>query len=246
MQNIKLAICDDEPIAAQVEGSAIKKAFNEHGINVQMKIFNSVFCLEDVMRQEDFDLLVIDIMMPHENGFSFVKRLREKGNKIDVIFVSSNEDKVFDSFRLTPFAFIRKSNLIHDTLVTVKTYVEAGHAKKKEEKYSFTCNRNIRSVSVNDIVYVENQRHSQEIHLLDGNIFAVNKTMADLEDELSAYSFARVQRGFIVNFEHVRSINRDGISLDNGEHIPISRDLVKNIKEKYMYFLQGKDITIFD
>lgn len=245
MQGIRLAVCDDEPFAAKVEGGAVKKAFAEWGISVQMKIFNSTFALEEAMQREEFDLLVIDIMMPHENGFAFVKKLREGGNPIDVIFVSNNEDKVFDSFRLTPLAFIRKNNLIQDTFVTVQTYVESGRLQKKEEKYSFVYQRAIRSVPIGDILYIEGRRHLQELHAIDGEVLSVNKTMAEIEEDLSAYAFARIHRGFLVNFEHVRSIHRDGVRLDNGEQIPISRDLVKEIKEKYMYFLQGKDVAIF-
>ncbi len=36
-----------------------------------------------------FDLLVLDVMMPGENGFSFAKSLREKGNMIPILMLTA-------------------------------------------------------------------------------------------------------------------------------------------------------------
>ena len=44
---------------------------------------------DDLLSWYDFDLLVVDIMMPHENGLDFTKRLRRQGNTVPVLMLTA-------------------------------------------------------------------------------------------------------------------------------------------------------------
>ncbi|MBQ3596294.1 MAG: response regulator transcription factor [Clostridia bacterium] len=46
-----------------------------------------------LIKEQDFSLIISDIMMPKIDGFALVERLRRKGNKTPVIFMSAKDDK---------------------------------------------------------------------------------------------------------------------------------------------------------
>src|SRR6187431_2868967 len=50
-----------------------------------------------IAREEEFDLVVLDLMLPHVNGFQVVEALRQRGNDVPIILLSarsSEYDKV--------------------------------------------------------------------------------------------------------------------------------------------------------
>jgi DNA-binding response OmpR family regulator len=46
---------------------------------------------EGLLKAKDQDLLVVDVMMPIMNGFEMVRRIREEGNLVPVIFLTSKD-----------------------------------------------------------------------------------------------------------------------------------------------------------
>lgn len=51
-------------------------------------VYNGVEA-EDLAYAKKFDLLLLDVNVPHVNGFIFLKNLRESGNKTPAIFITS-------------------------------------------------------------------------------------------------------------------------------------------------------------
>lgn len=67
----------------------------------------------DKMYDNDYDILILDVMMPKKDGFTVVKELREEGNNIPVLILTARseiEDKVLgldygaDDYLTKPFA----------------------------------------------------------------------------------------------------------------------------------------------
>ena len=49
---------------------------------------------EQIMRSSSFDLMILDMMMPGENGLDFCKRLRAKNNHIPIIMLSARGEDI--------------------------------------------------------------------------------------------------------------------------------------------------------
>ncbi|MBQ8444722.1 MAG: response regulator transcription factor [Clostridia bacterium] len=47
----------------------------------------------DKLNNDNFDLILSDIMMPRVDGFSFLERIRKMGNSSPVIFMTARDDK---------------------------------------------------------------------------------------------------------------------------------------------------------
>jgi two-component system phosphate regulon response regulator OmpR len=47
-----------------------------------------------ILCSQDVDLMILDVMMPHENGFSFLKSLRKEGCNLPVLFLSAKDQPI--------------------------------------------------------------------------------------------------------------------------------------------------------
>lgn len=68
----------------------------------------------DMVQKQDFDVLVLDIMMPHLDGLGFLKKIRERGNLVPVLILTAKDsipDRIkglkqgADDYLIKPFAF---------------------------------------------------------------------------------------------------------------------------------------------
>ncbi len=92
-----------------------------------------------------FDILILDVMMPGENGYAFAKSLREKGNNIPILMLTAMgelQDRItglesgVDDYLSKPFdpkeLLLRINSILRRTLITP--------VKEKQTLYKFgTC-----------------------------------------------------------------------------------------------------------
>jgi len=75
------------------------------------------------------DLLVLDIAMPGLNGIAAAARLKERGSKAKIVFVTNMRDREFvqESLALGDIGFVLKDRLVADLLPAIRR-VLAGQA----------------------------------------------------------------------------------------------------------------------
>ncbi len=74
------------------------------------------------------DLLVADISLPLVNGIESVRRLKEAGSQVNVVFltVHDNADYAREAFAAGALAYVVKSRIASDLVAAIKA-VHAGH-----------------------------------------------------------------------------------------------------------------------
>ena len=81
-----------------------------------------------------YDLVFLDIDMPKYSGMDVAEEIRKKSADTDIIFVSNREDRVFETFSVQPFGFIRKNCFTEDLNATLRQYIQ-----KKARTGKFSC-----------------------------------------------------------------------------------------------------------
>ena len=105
---MKVLIVDDEPINAKIAQKFLEKEYSE------IVVVNDSRTVMKTMTETDIDLVLLDIRMPHKDGFQVCKEIRDvkKYNDIPIIFLTTESDiesitKGFDSggndYLLKPF-----------------------------------------------------------------------------------------------------------------------------------------------
>ena len=119
---MKILIVEDE----QKAGDYLKQGLTESGFVTELAV-NGVDGLHLALTG-DFDLLVLDVMLPGMNGWQVLERLRQSGKEMPVLFLTARdqvEDRVHglelgaDDYLVKPFAF-------SELLARVRTLLRRG------------------------------------------------------------------------------------------------------------------------
>lgn len=129
---MRILIAEDEKSLNRIIAKQLKAA----GYSVDC-VFNGEDAY-DLVSMTDYDAAVFDVMMPKIDGFSLLRKIRNEGNNLPVLFLTARdsiEDRVegldigADDYLVKPFAFeellariralIRKNSVSNSNIITV-------------------------------------------------------------------------------------------------------------------------------
>lgn len=230
----KFAICDDEQIALTAVSSILVSKFSEHGIDIKADTYLPSKKLINNLMDTVYDAIFLGINMPDCDGVKLAEQLRAFGKDVDIIFVSSAEDRVFGLFSVHPYGFIRKHKFLEDIDVFVKMYM-SDRFLEDEPEIELHLHKSILKLKTSEIVYVESVKEYQRICMENkGEPEKFRGTMKTMEQQLSPYGFIRVHEGYLVNYQYIRRIDNHELVTTTDKHIPISRRRLQYVRETYM------------
>lgn len=232
---IHIAVCDDNIKSAEIIKEVVFEKFSTD-CKVTIETFYATSQLKERLKQKTFNLIFLDIDMPAEDGIDFAVKLREEKYSIDLIFVSNREDRVFDSFKVQPFGFVRKSRFSNEITSIIERYKNKFFDNGARIVVFKTSNSNMR-VCADDIIYIECVRDTQSIHLISGEIYKITSRMNIIEQQLHSFGFIRVHSGYLVNYKFFKRFEGLSVLLTNGDLIPISRRRLSEVKQQYMQLI---------
>ncbi len=241
----RIAIVDDDKAALSIVSSAVDTFFKEKNIEYNIMSFSNPLNYLATIKEEDFNLIFLDIDMPEQNGLSVAEETLFINKNTHIIFLSQREDLVFECLAIHPFGFIRKSNLINDFTLMMNQfynyYLSNNDAGKKIEFVE--KNRTI-SFKINEIVYISSDRNYQDIVTKDNKVETVRIPLSTLEDKLKKCGFIRVHKCYIVNQSYIRSILNEEIKLTNDVTIPLSKKRKDEVMKEYLSYSRNNNSMI--
>lgn len=239
MEPLKIAICDDEETALTIIESTVKSTFAREGVPVELTTCTSISELRRWMDVTTFDLLMLDIDMPQVSGVAFGQELRDQNSRINIIYISSREDKVFDSLKVQPLGFVRKNHFLEDLPDAVNLFLRQRAKQILPERLVPEQRDKVRIVDLKDIMYLEGARNCQMIYIVgEREPVALRRPMQEMENELVSKGFIRIHKGYLVNCEYIQLIQDGQVRLVNGETLPLSRRKVLEAKQGFLTYMR--------
>lgn len=228
-----------------IQGS-IDNILAMHNIEARVLTYNSARALIEGAKTHVFDLILLDIEMPGTDGIELSRILRKKGNPGDIIFVSNREDRVFETFEVHPFGFVRKSTFVKDISSVISFFAEKYRSSHDLRSLVVGTKDGMMNLPTAKIIYIEGNQKNQLIYMenLTEPIVAVS-AMEKLEEKLAQDGFIRIHKGYLINYRFIRLIGLKDLTLTNGKVLPVSRRKVKEVKEKFMECVQDSSIVAF-
>lgn len=239
-----IGICDDE--AEELDKTeqlllAYGKEHPEHEFTT--KRFENVNDLLQMTRDKSFvpDLLLLDIYMPEMLGTAAAKELREIGSTGSIIFLTTSSEHALDAFRVDALQYLVKPINQMDLFAALDKYLWTAEEKRKKHLL-LKIDGMIHRISLADIVSFEAQGKRQCLHLADGSHSTLHMTMTALYQMLSHYNeFVKVGAAYIINLEHIDSLNSHNVCLDTGKNIFLPRGTYQPLKEQYFRYYCESD-----
>lgn len=186
------------------------------------------------------DILFLDIYMPEKTGIEIARELRELESDTRIVFLTTSKEHALEAYGVDAAQYLVKPVSEERLFPILDRYL--GELKENRRYILLRREGRICRVKVNDIVYCEAQGKLQCIHFADGSHFLLRITMTEIYEMLSPYrEFVRVGVAYIINLEHIESLSRKELSMDNGKVIYLPRGSYQPLREKYFTFYCGEE-----
>lgn len=237
---ISIAVCDDEKIYSDLIANNVIKAFQNKGIEVNVKNYVNSRMLEKDLDVLTFDLVFLDIDMPNFTGFDIAKSIQIKTNKTQIIFISAKNELVYESFNYRPFYFIRKNDfkILQTNLEEViEKYLGLIKQHCIIEINDLCYGKTM--LCIEDILYISSKGHYIYYHVIGREKpYHTRNSINEIEEEMCYYDFLRTHNRYMVNMNRIKNIviTNNTIQLSNNDVIPISRSFKNSTLNLYAEF----------
>lgn len=239
---LRIAIVDDEVNSLRYIEKIVKREFDANGIECQCVIFDSALQFIEENNANSFDAAFLDIMIPEFSGFEAARQIRASGCQTSIIFITSNEESVYESFDFQPFNFVRKDcdeifegrmkyiikNLIH-------------HLKQNNTIIFKLSLSEEKKVKICSIEAIKSDGNYLEVYCSEGEKFILRNKISFYEEKLKPYDFIRAHNRWLINMRYIRRIDytNEEITLVSGAVALLSRSHKNDLKSRYAEFLRS-------
>lgn len=214
MKTLRCIIIDDKPLAIDILADyAGKIPFLE----LAGTTTNPIEGL-NIIREQDIDLVFLDIQMPELTGLQFMKIA---GQQCKFILTTAYSEYALDGYEhdvidylLKPISFDRFYRAAGKALQqapapTPGTPVVPQTAPLAEYLFVKTEHR-IQKINLRDLRYAEGVQNYVSLHIPEGRVMTL-QTLKKIEEQLPPAEFIRVHRSYIVSLRHIISVERGRI-----------------------------------
>lgn len=154
------------------------------------------------------DLIFLDIQMPREDGFALLPKL---SHPAEIVFVTAHDEHAVRAFMVNAVDYLLKPihpERLHQTLSRLGRVVVPSRENSLSmgDQIFFKTNRGLQSSLVQAITHIEAMENYTRVHLEDGRIHLLRRTLAEWEKLLPRKKFVRLERSLLVGLHAVREL----------------------------------------
>lgn len=237
-EKIKIYICDDNIEFADSVEKEIKLCLADKQ-KYEAKIFDNGISLLNEFDIQVPDVVFLDIDMPEMDGFEVASQIQKRKEETIIIFVTSHDDMVYNSYKYHPFWFIRKSHM-HDfeTMVTNLLNRLDTESKRKKSLFNLKIENRVIEIDINTVTYIESYKNDIIIHDRINEKRQVRCKISEAEKQLYNSKIIRIQNGYLVNCRFISKVTSRDVILTDGTHLSLSRSRIDFVINEYQNFIK--------
>lgn len=223
--------CEQDRITLQ---QVIQDVFMDLGILIEeLVLFHDGSELLDYLTFHSFDIIFLDIFMDELTGIQTARSIRECNKDVCLVFATSSNEFASESFEVDACHYILKP-INQEKIRSVTQRIQI-HQLLAKRSIVFPDGK---KVLLKNIMYTEYCDHNIHLHMADNSMMVTRLQHAKLETMLSDYpQFFCSSKGILVNFEHVKHIEKLDFMMNNHTCVPISRRRRKAAIDAYHEYL---------
>lgn len=235
---IHIAICDDSKQERQILAALFKRYQELHATPLQIHIFQNGFSLLDAIDQgKRFDITILDILMPGENGIEIARNIRASGADTEIIFLTSSPEYAVDSYEVKAQNYLLKPVTEEKFFASIDSILAELDEKDTASFIIYTTEKQYSRIRVSSLVYGEVTHRTITLHLADQTMISAVMAFTEFQDILKAYpDFIYPHRSYAVNMHYIQYVTKSDIILTDGQKIPLSRNNYTKISEQFLNF----------
>lgn len=236
-----IIICEDVQLERDLLKEMLQRYFDEISEEIHFLEYESGEALLADAEEERVkgDLLFLDIYMKELTGMDVARVVRRMGSRVPIVFLTATPEFAVESYEVRASGYLLKP-FSEEKLKKVLGRIFQIDFKKR---IVLKTHRQYRYPYVDDILYIESDKHSIMVHLVNRTTIATTEKLGDIEKRIDESRFLRCHQSYLVNMDHVEDVQDDFI-LKDGSVVPIRvRGKKEVIDAYYHYFMKdGKNL----
>lgn len=238
---LKIAVCDDSRELLEKVEKDLHEYENVRNTPATVHTYTNAVDLLDGLKKTDYDILILDIIMPGFTGMQAAHEIRKFNEEIKIIFLTSSKEFAIESYSVGAYYYLLKP-VLKEKLFSVLDKVVSEITSKQESCVIYT-HMGIVNIPFAKIECLEVYNKHLVFHLSDGSTKETRGALTDYENVfLERKEFLKIHRSYILNMDYIHSIEAGEIATYSGKRFPVSRLLAKDIKEHYMNYMFTKEV----
>jgi len=216
---LRIAICDDEYTLRE----DLREILNATGLlppHAVTEVFPDGVALLARHKQNHFDIIFLDIEMDGINGITTGRKIRSIDKDVIIIYVTSHNQYVYESFEVEAFSFIEKPVTDYDA----KKVLDRALRKYREQHFviHLKWQGDTHALDISEIIYLTGELNQITFYTKD-SFQKCNGKLSDFEDSLAPYGFLRCHRNAMINMRNIKSIECSEIITHCKKKVPMSK-----------------------
>lgn len=182
--------------------------------------------IEEFKNGNPYDIVILDIAMPHINGKALAEQLRLINRSFSLVFMTAYEEEVMNVICYAISAFIPKRydntavqnelarvfneyakyNPEYEVIEILKNGAPATYKILKDDILEFCY--------IDKILYMKTYNEQFILH---------KKIFSNVSEHFKNNGFIECYRNYLININRIQEINGDNVILDNGDEVPLSK-----------------------
>ena len=231
---MKIAIIDDEEKDREEVKDALIPYLHTLDFKTELCEYKRAEEFLEHFEKDEFDICFMDIYLKEMDGMTAARYIAKKDPNCFIIFLTTSPDYMAEGYDVRAWRYIVKplkkdavKKILDPCLEQIILSRRYLHVKSDRQDLDIPYSK---------IYYIITSCRNTIIHMQDIQVTVSSRTsFSELTQPLlKDYRFFCCNRGILVNLSKIKSMDKDTLTLLNGEQIPVSRNKIRDTKSAYL------------
>lgn len=231
---IEIAICDDKAQSIDTVTTMLKDYFSAKDSRYHITAFSSPSTLFTYMSEHTVNILFMDLEfgLKEEDGILWSGKIHDAFPNTLVLILTAYESRYKEGYIARAYRFMTKPLLLQEFEQNMDDCLE----ELVSLQTVFIARQNVTyPILLKDILYLEAYAGGAAL-CTEHNIFYCDESLLHWEKTLPATLFFRIHKKYLINLEHVSSLENHIVIMDNSQKLPVSRRKWTAFQTSYIKF----------
>ena len=231
---IRLLIADDERLEREALAEMVTRRFVEHEIVLEEA--ENGRKAADTAILWGAHLILMDIEMKFMDGMMAAEEIRKVDTEVIIIFITNSPQYAIKGYAVDALDYVLKPVSYYAFSQRLGRAVERV-ARRARHFLQINAHGTAHKLDTSAIYWIENCGHDLVFHTAEGEVTAPG-SMTETEEKLAQDSYFRVNKGCLVNLEHVDRMDGED-AIVHGDLVPLARARRKAFLDALNDYING-------